>query len=117
MVIVKQRHTHPVGELSASVVALGQVEDGVVVSVATVEEGANVLHVVLVVNLYGLCWICHYWKQKKKKHIIESPDWKIRKIISFFFLFKKGFLVVLDNIELKYCFLVLSPDMSAQTEN
>lgn len=90
MVIVKQRHTHPVGELSASVVALGQVEDGVVISVATVEEGANVLHVVLVVNLYGLCWICHYWKQKKN-HIIESPDWKIRKMISFFLFLRKAF--------------------------
>lgn len=55
-------YTHPVGEFCATVVALWQVKNSVVVSMAAVKEGADVLYMVLVANLNWLCWIGHYWK-------------------------------------------------------
>lgn len=62
----KQHTTHPVGEFGAAVVALRQIEDGVVVSMATVEEWANILYVVLVANLHWLRWVGHHWTKEKR---------------------------------------------------
>lgn len=81
--LIFSSHTHPVGEFGAAVVTLWQVENGVVVGMSAVQKRANVLHVVLVADLHGLCRVRHHCKDGNDNQLYAYQDkkfWKKRNI-------------------------------------